>query len=222
MMIFPGFARLWFSGLLGLILSFTLIPITYSQADEVNTDNPTKMLEVVSKRTLEKIRRDRSMLEENPEGLKKIIRDEIFPYIDRVRMAQWALGKHWRRATREQRMAFAREFQDLLLRTYATALLKYIDAEIEFLPGKLVPGDRQAIVRSEVNLKSSPKPVSINYRLYLSNNQWRVFDISIEDVSLIASYRTTFSREIRQQGITGLIESLHQRNQEEPEKSSKG
>ncbi len=178
----------------------------------VEIRNPTEILEKVSKETMRQLQEKRDLLETNQEVLRAIIRKELFPYIDRARMARWALGKHWRRATREQRIAFAREFETLLLRTYATALLKYIDAEIVFLPVKLMTGDRQALVRSQVNIASSPQPIAINYRLYLGKNAWRVYDISIEDVSLIASYRTTFSREIRHRGVAGLIESLHQRN----------
>jgi phospholipid transport system substrate-binding protein len=121
------------------------------------------------------------------------------------------LGKHWRKAKADQRVAFTNEFKSLLVRTYSNALLEYADQTIKYLPFRDSQDAGDVTVRSEIE-QPGGFPVPINYRLYLKAGEWKVYDVYIDDISLIANYRSSFSREIRKIGIDKLIQKLADKN----------
>ena len=116
-----------------------------------------------------------------------------------------------RKATSKQKSQFVNEFKLLLIRTYANSLSEYSDQEIKFAPfrGNIESGD--VTVRSEV-AQPGGFPIPINYRLYKKGDEWKVYDITIDDVSLITNYRTSFKKEISQSGIDELITKLADQN----------
>jgi phospholipid transport system substrate-binding protein len=128
-------------------------------------------------------------------------------------MAKLVLGKHWRTATSEQRSRFVGEFKALLIRTYRTSLAEYSDEKVSFLPFREgEQPEKLATVRSEIIRGNGPS-IPINYSLrYKKDDGWKVYDIGIEGVSLVTNYRSSFAREINQNGMDYLIESLHRRN----------
>jgi phospholipid transport system substrate-binding protein len=121
------------------------------------------------------------------------------------------LGKHWNRASPEQQEAFQREFRSLLLRTYATALSKYRNQTIDYKPLRSQPGDTDVTVKTEI-LQPGGQPVAVDYALEKSGDNWKVYDIVIEGVSLVTNYRSQFSNEIKQSGMDGLIQKLAAKN----------
>lgn len=153
-------------------------------------------------------------LEMKPGLINGVVEQYIFPHFDFERMSQLVLGKYWRAANPDERRQFVEEFRLLLVRTYATAMLKYSDQEINFLPYRGKPEDSEVVVQTEVELQGG-QPVPIDYSLYRKVNAWKVFDVKIENVSLVVNYRGTFAGEIRNGGGVGaLIQKLHERNQQ--------
>lgn len=144
--------------------------------------------------------------------LYAMVDEQVLPHFDFRVMAKSVLGRHWREATEEQRARFIEEFRDLLVRTYATALLKYNDEEFRFLPLSMKPGDTTAVVRSEVVPGGGAPPVAIHYSFYVSGSAWKVYDVVIEGVSLVTNYRSTYSQRIQANGLDGLIQSLAEAN----------
>jgi phospholipid transport system substrate-binding protein len=126
-------------------------------------------------------------------------------------MSRSVLGKHWLNATEKQREAFVHEFRVLLVRTYSTALLEYHDQSIEYLPLRGEAGATDVTVRTEVRRSNGPS-IPISYDLYFSNGQWLVYDVNIDRVSLVANYRSSFSTQIRRDGLDSLLEQLNKRN----------
>ncbi len=122
------------------------------------------------------------------------------------------LGKHWRRANAEEREAFTSAFRQLLVRTYTTALLNYSGQEINYLPVRAMAGADEVTVHTEVS-SAGATPVPINYKLYLVEDEWKVFDVVIDGISLVSNYRSTFSSEIRRRKLAGLIKRLEARNE---------
>lgn len=177
---------------------------------------PVSPLEVVrstSEQMLDRLRAERSLIEAEPARLYGLVEDIVLPHFDFRRMAQWVLGKYWRRATPEERERFTSEFRTLLVRTYSTALLDYTDQEIHYLPLKLPEGASDATVRTEVVQPGGP-PIPIDYRMYWDGSEWKVYDVAINGVSLVANYRSTFAAEIRQRGLDALIARLAERNRD--------
>ena len=152
-------------------------------------------------------------LERKPGLIYGVVEEYILPHFDFERMSQLVLGKNWRSATPEERQQFVEEFRLLLVRTYATAMLKYSDQKINFLPARGKAGEGDAVVQTEVEQAGGP-PIPIDYSLYRKGDAWKVFDVKIDNVSLVVNYRGTFASEIRSGGLAALIGKLHERNRQ--------
>ena len=135
----------------------------------------------------------------------------ILPHLDEVTIAKLALGKNWRNASREQKIEFINEFRDLLIRTYGKSLSEFSDQTINYFPVKLAAGEDKVVVKSEV-LQSGGPSIPVAYRMRLKDNEWKVYDLSIDGVSLVTSYRGTFAQEIRKGGMEGLLKLLKDKN----------
>ena len=172
---------------------------------------PQALVEQVADKTIQRLKKDRELIDKEPKYIHAVIDELLIPHFDFERMARWVLGKHWRKAKPDQRQAFVGEFKSLLIRTYASSLREYSDQTIKYLPfrGKLDSGD--VTVRSEIE-QPGGFPIPINYRLYFKTDHWLVYDISIDDISLIANYRSSFSKQIKRSGIDKLIQKLADKN----------
>ena len=131
------------------------------------------------------------------------------------------MGRNWRSATPEQQKQLAGEFKTLLVRTYSTALTNYRDQQINYKPLRAKPEDTEVTVKSDVSQSGSSQPVSIDYEMEKTPNGWKVYDVKVDGVSLVTTYRDTFATEVREKGIDGLIKSLAAKNRE-PERSKAG
>ncbi len=134
----------------------------------------------------------------------------IFPLIDFEAMGKLTLGKHWRRATPEQRRAFIDAYKKLLVRTYAKSLRQYANQDIIFLPEKTRIRGKYATVYSEFVPGNGQPNISVVYSLRLKDGQWKAYDVTIDGLSLVKNYRTSFSREIADKGLDALIHRLQE------------
>jgi phospholipid transport system substrate-binding protein len=166
-----------------------------------------------SDRVIARIKTEREVLRANPLRLNKLVDELIFPNFDFDRIARWVLGKHWQGASPQQKARFIEEFRKLLIRTYALALLEYADRTIRYLPVHADPKGKTVTVKTEVEQTGST-PATINYRMHVKDNSWKVYDVSVNGVSLVSAYRSAFASEIRQGGLDILIKSLASKNTE--------
>jgi phospholipid transport system substrate-binding protein len=128
-------------------------------------------------------------------------------------MTQLAMGRKWRQATPEQRAALVPEFRTLLVRTYSSALIQYVDQKLEYLPLKAKPEDTQVVIHTLVKQSSGGAPVQIDYRMIKNDTGWKVFDVMVAGVSLVVTYRSSFDEIITGSGVDGLIKELRTKNQ---------
>ncbi len=136
----------------------------------------------------------------------------IEPHVDFDRVSMLTLGKYWKTATPEQRERFKKEFRMLLVRTYTTAFTEYANWKIRYLPLQMKPEDRKVMVRTEI-LQAGAQPVAVNYRMVFTNNEWKVYDVLIEGISLLQNYRASFTDEVARTGsLDQLISHLAERN----------
>ena len=172
--------------------------------------------------TIEKIslllKVDRDVDPEDPRRLYAMIDfcEEVLPHIDFPGMAKSVLGPSWRRASAGQRARFTREFRNLLVRTYSTAMRNHRDQQIVYLPFFGKPGDKIAVVKTEVKQASGGPNVPINYSFYRVHSVWKVYDITIDGVSLVTTYRSTYAELIQKEGIDSLIEDMAKNNRRSP------
>lgn len=142
-------------------------------------------------------------------ALQALVRQKLLPHVDQERVAQWILGRHYRAASEAQRARFVEAFTELLLRTYATALREYDSQEIRYLPSGTVQDDT-AVVRTQVVRPDGP-PVAVDFKLTNRSGQWKVYDVAIENVSMVVTYRAEYASIIQREGLDGLIARLEQR-----------
>jgi len=174
-------------------------------------ESPSDMLKRTSDEVIQVLKEKRTMLEKEPDLVYQIVDKYILPHLDDVTMAKLALGKNWRTATNEQKIAFVDEFRDLLIRTYSKSLQEFRDQTINFFPVDVGPDEDKAIVKSEIIQNGGPT-IPVAYRVRIKDNSWKVYDITIDGVSLVTSYRGTFTQEVRKGGMDGLLLLLRDKN----------
>jgi len=187
--------------------------LIFSQVQAVQAAlEPQALIESVANETLTRVRADKEKIKKDPQYINELVNELVLPHFDFETMSKWALGKHWRKAKKIQRDQFIEEFKSLLVRTYGTSLSEYSDQVIKYMPfrGELASGD--VTVRSEVE-QPGGFPIPIDYKLHKKNDGWKVYDVKIDDISLVANYRTSFSKQIRESGIDELIKKLASKNE---------
>ncbi len=139
--------------------------------------------------------------------------EQVLPHIDFRAMSKSALGRYWRSADQKQRAQFTCEFRNLLIRVYGAALRKYGKQEIVYLPFFGKPGDKSALVKTEVKQANNAPNIQISYSFYKVHSVWKLYDISIDGVSLITTYANTYAALIEKEGVDALIANLAKSNQ---------
>lgn len=191
-----------------LVLSLMFVASTQAAMAAVG---PDELVKSTADDVLSVIKKDKDIQNGDQKKVFALAEEKILPNFNFDRVCRMVLGKHWNRASKEQQEAFQREFRSLLLRTYATALSKYRNQTIDYKPLRSQPGDTEVTVKTEI-LQPGGQPVAVDYALEKTAENWKVYDIVIEGVSLVTNYRSQFSNEIKQSGMDGLIEKLAQKN----------
>lgn len=159
---------------------------------------------------------------ENPKAKtdSKFVRDvldkDVLPHIDFTTMTKITLGASaWKQATKEQHTQLVAEFRDLLINTYTAALDQYSGQQLEILPHKAAKNDDKIAQVNTIFTDASVKfPVDYKLRTSRSNKKvWQVYDIEVEGVSLVKSYKAEFNSEISKSGVDGLIKTLRSKNE---------
>ena len=138
---------------------------------------------------------------------------KVVAHFDFRHMTQLALGRSWSQATPAQQEALERAFRTLLVRTYTAALSQSSgETRVDVKPAALKAGDTETVVRT-LAFEPGRKPVQIDYRMRNASGGWKVYDVVVENLSLVTNYRSTFQSEIARSGIDGLIRTIEAKNQ---------
>jgi phospholipid transport system substrate-binding protein len=151
--------------------------------------------------------------------LRVIAHDVVLPHVDIRIMSRWVLGKNWRKATKEQRETFVIEFRELLLGTYLRQVNTYEGEVVHFLPSNATQKEGRAVVNAEIEQPNGPA-VHVIFRLHKVKDDWLIYDVVVEGISLVATHRSSFNNEIRNSGIDALIARLHKLNERNAEEAS--
>jgi len=146
-----------------------------------------------------------------------VIEEKVLPHFNFTAMTALAMGQNWGKANPEQKKRLTEEFRTLLVRTYASALSAYSEQKFDFRPLRAKPTDTDVTVNVRV-LQPGGQPVTIDYSMEKTANGWKVYDVMVGGVSLVANYRTEFANVVRSSGIDGLIKDLQTKNRSLAEK----
>jgi phospholipid transport system substrate-binding protein len=190
-----------------LVLLGLLLPV----AGAASVTEPERLVRDTTDRVLEILREGTERIKADPSYVYTVVGEVVLPHFDFEEMTRLALGRHWREASAAQQASLVGEFKTLLVRTYSKALQQYSDQSVEFLPTRGDPASGDVTVRTEIEQQGG-FPIPVSYSLYRTGDAWKVYDVIIDNVSLVTNYRSSFSQKIRQDGIDGLLEQLAARN----------
>jgi phospholipid transport system substrate-binding protein len=168
---------------------------------------PQQLVENSAKRMLQELDANRAMYKADPTKLDALVGNVLLPNFDTEYAARLVLGQSWRNATPEQRKRFVDAFYHSLLRNYGAALVDFTGDRFIVLPYKGDPGDTTATVRTEVKRSTGDK-VPVNFSLRKTPEGWKAWDVVIEGISYVKSFRTDFASEIQQKGLDDVISRL--------------
>jgi len=147
-------------------------------------------------------------------ALRQVAEQKVAPQFDFQEMTKLAVGRSWSQASPEQQKALEANFRSLLINTYTNALSQASpgDKALEVQPVPPNAGN-DVTVKTRVRTASGQQPIAIDYRMSNSSGAWKVYDVAVENLSLVTTYRSSFAEEIQRNGIDGLIKSLQTKNQ---------
>jgi phospholipid transport system substrate-binding protein len=191
-----------------MLVSMLAMAVHAADAPAPNANaSPQEIVENSAKRMLQELDKNRAMYKSDPAKLEALVGNVLLPNFDTEYSARLVLGQSWRTATPEQRKRFVDAFYHSLLRNYGAALVDFTGDRFVILPYKGDPNDVNATVRTEVKRSSGDK-VPVNFSLHKSPEGWKAWDVVIEGISYVKSFRTDFASEIQQKGLDDVINRL--------------
>lgn len=171
---------------------------------------PDTVVKNTANEVLETLKSDKD-LANGSNKLGKIVEEKIATKFDFDRMSKLVLGPRWNEASRDQQDRFIGEFRSLLIRTYSSALTKYKNQSIEYKPLREDPNAKDVKVMTKIIQPGGPA-IALDYSLGKVDDAWKVYDVSIDGMSLVSTYRGQFAEAIKKSGIDGLIQRLAEKN----------
>jgi phospholipid transport system substrate-binding protein len=172
---------------------------------------PEELVKKVSQEVIDAIKSDKQLAAGDRQRAIKLAEEKVLPHVDFDEATRLAVGRAWAEATPEQKKKLVAEFRNMLVRTYSNAIQPYQDQQMKVLPVRMKPGDTEATVRN-LFIRSGGKPVPVDYSMHKTDKGWKIYDIVVEGVSLVLTYRSEFGAVVKQTGIDGLIKRLSQKN----------
>lgn len=174
-------------------------------------DAPDVLVKTVTLEVVDIITKDKAIRSGDRAKLIGLIEAKVLPHFNFNAMTALAMGQNWNKATPEQKKRITEEFRTLLVRTYASALAAYSEQKLDFRPLRAKPTDTDVVVNVRV-LQPGAQAVPIDYSMEKTANGWKVYDVMVGGVSLVANYRTEFNHAVRESGVDGLIKTLNAKN----------
>lgn len=205
-----------------LIFVLTLLGLLWqnlSFAAAASDPSPRDLVITTSQNLISELQQNQDAIKQDMDLAYRLAENTVIPHLDFPRITRWVLGKHWRAATEDQRQRLTSEFRALLTRSYVSAMVTYVDQILQHAENVQFPPERSrqdgdaAVVTMLISLENG-KQAAVQYQMTRTDGGWKIYDVQVEGISLALTYRSTFSQEIAQAGIQGLIASLAERNRQ--------
>ncbi|MEA3347530.1 MAG: ABC transporter substrate-binding protein [Pseudomonadota bacterium] len=188
---------------LALLLSFILLALAPVglRADE---PGPRQQLEVSVNRLLDVLRDENLKGDERQKLRRERIAEVVFLQFNMRRMAKLSLGRDWKGLSETERSRFTELFKNLLKKSYVATIDQYADEQVSYLK-EIIKGSK-AEVRTMII--SGSREIPLNYKLQVKDGKWLIYDVIIENVSLVRNYRSQFGPIVKKRGFDGLIAQM--------------
>ncbi len=195
-----------------VILSLaTFLSIASARAEVVS---PVTVLNNAANQMLSSLAENKSKLQKGNGIIYNIVNRVLLPYIDLDRMGMAVVGRqYWTSATPAQKDEFIKQFTHLVTSTYAAALASYNDDKVQFFPLRTDYTTSRLLTVKSVIIRRNGQRIAVDYNVVRDGDSWKVYDFSIENVSMVQSYRSQFSDVLAKQGMNGLLNRLRMHNQ---------
>ncbi len=174
---------------------------------QVDNSGPSQLIESSANVLLADVDKNRAVYSKDLTGLYKTVENTLLPNFDTPYAAQLVLGPNWRNATPEQRKRFVDAFYKRLLYNYGGQMLNFTADRLKVFPTKVTPEDTKATVRTEIKRSNGTK-VAVNYSMRKVNGAWKAWDVVIDGISYVKSYREDYGSEVAQKGLEAVIARL--------------
>jgi phospholipid transport system substrate-binding protein len=212
---FPTIARFATAAATAVFAFGAVLPDALAQAQgaqaRTETMTPDVLVRTVTLEVVDIIQKDKDIQGGDHKKVIGVIETKVLPHFNFQAMTASAVGRNWDKASADQKGLLVDEFKTLLVRTYASALASYSNQKFDFRPLRSKPTDTDVTVNVRV-MQSGNQPVTIDYDMEKRPNGWKVWDVRVGGISLVANYRTEFDNAIRESGVDGLIKTLHTKN----------
>lgn len=170
--------------------------------------SPIPMLEQAAGNITATLKQNKSHLKNNPKIIHQAVQQYLLPIVDVKGMSRSVLGRAaWNKATVSEKSQFTKEFTNLVIRTYSNPLSEYDDEKVKFLPIRGSISGRFVKVNSVIVRNNGPD-IPLSYSLVLKSGHWKVYDLSVEGVSLLQSFRSQFGQALRNSNMNDLIKQM--------------
>jgi len=188
-------------------LIFSLLLITTPMVSQAEIVAPDELIKSTVHDVLEVINQDKNASEAKHKKLLDFVDAKVLPHFNFEHMTKLAVGRAWRTATPEQKSALIVEFRTMLVRTYSKAFTLYKDVSVDVKPFAMQANADEVTVKTVILRQSAPA-VPVDYEMEKTPGGWKVFDVTVEGISLVATHRGSFAEKVQQSGVDGLIKSL--------------
>ena len=172
---------------------------------------PDQLVQKITDEVLAAIKSDKQLAAGDKQKAIKLAEEKVLPYIDFDQATRLAVGRAWSQASPEQKKRLVSEFRNMLVRTYSNAIQSYQGQTLKVLPSRGKQDPEETVVRTQF-VRAGGQPLPIDFSMRKTDQGWKVFDITVEGVSLVMTYRSEFDAVVKQEGIDGLIKRLAQKN----------
>jgi len=172
---------------------------------------PEALVKKVTDDVLQAIQNDKALQAGDRKKALALAEEKVLPHVDFQEAARLAVGKAWNGASPEQRQKLVAGFRSMLVRIYSNAIDTYRGQTMRVQPVKMPPDATDVTVRNQYLSPGRP-PVTVEYAMRKTPEGWKIYDIVVENVSLVLTYRAEFEQVVRQSGVDGLIKRIAEKN----------
>lgn len=176
-------------------------------AANATAQQPSEIVQASAQGILKDLDANRDMYKKDPSKVSALVDKYLLPHFDTEYAARLVLAKYWRTATDDQKKRFIDAFYHSLLSNYGSALAEFTADRLKVFPTNVAPTDDHATVRTEVKRDNGDR-IAVNYELRKEPTGWKAYDVNIDGISYVKSYREDFGTQIDQKGIESVITRL--------------
>jgi phospholipid transport system substrate-binding protein len=176
-------------------------------ASPAASEQPSQVIDSAANDMLQALDGHRAQYRHDPSKIQSLVDQYLLPHFDTQFAAELVLGRAWRTASPQQRQRFVDAFYHSMLNNYGSALVDFKSNMLKVYPTHYPPGTQNAVVRTEV-MRANGSPVSVVYYLHMTPQGWKAWDVHIDGISYVMSYRQDFQSQIAQQGLDAVINRL--------------